>query len=162
MHLQSFTSYLPLMLSTTPTPDVAMLPDMPATVAPISTWLYDAFTRHSFIPLLILAHFLHCFWESYVAMGQMYGIVKNITTNESMHWPRYFYLHDANGKFHNFLSSGMWNNVREFFLHKRNYMSFPVAEFLELQRQALMSHSHCAGECSSSCPSSGTHDHTSV
>eukprot|EP00727_Mastigamoeba_balamuthi_P005448 m51a1_g1522 hypothetical protein (575) ;mRNA; f:440947-444774 len=79
---------------------------------------------------LLFFHGMHCMWESYILAGQAYGIAKNITTNEAMHWPRYFYMRNHNGKFFNPFDKGPIRNVREFFGNARDYSRVHVADLL--------------------------------
>jgi palmitoyltransferase len=83
----------------------------------------QAFQLHTVCPLFIAFHSLFALWEIYLLGGQIYGVLKNLTTNEAMHWPRYFYMRDSTGRYSNPFNKGAVHNALEFLFQRVNYMT---------------------------------------
>eukprot|EP01106_Pelomyxa_sp_JSP_P004309 TRINITY_DN1668_c0_g1_i5.p1 TRINITY_DN1668_c0_g1~~TRINITY_DN1668_c0_g1_i5.p1 ORF type:complete len:461 (-),score=88.30 TRINITY_DN1668_c0_g1_i5:84-1466(-) len=80
--------------------------------------LYD----HPLIAFCMIFHTFHFMWETMVLYSQVFLAKANLTTNETVNWPRYYWMHDSHGAMHNPFDKGSaWANLRDFYLRRTDY-----------------------------------------
>jgi len=105
------------------------VPELPP-ILPLLPFIYHAWTQQTFCVIIMIIQSFHICWIVYLTIGQFYLAFKNMTTNESINWPRYRFMRDALGGFHNPFDHGRLENIKEFLLGTRNWFTARLHDFL--------------------------------
>lgn len=104
--------------------------NMPA-VFPILPFVMEAYSQHSAIVALALFHLVNVLWLLLLLAGQLHGVARNLTTNESSNMGRYEHFRRRDGELFNPFSLSLKQNVCDFFQvgqHRNYYDIFSLAQ----------------------------------
>lgn len=91
------------------------------TVFPIMDYVKENYMNEPWVFMMLIYHILNFIWESGVWLGQVRGILTNITSNEMINMTRYQHFKDSRGRIHNPFDKGVSNNIKEFCFEREKW-----------------------------------------